>query len=173
MYEFGLPQVFPDIIQEPKWKLPYPINSTGSYVLGIKEIYNHENDPYKWLKNTELSQSIKMEIEFGLQNLKLSHVIIPNPFEVHKYLEKYPELIGIVLMASQSAREKFDPEDQLSLEIFNDHESDNQTLTLYIRKKHYIGSLLKTINDITDEYSPFLADKNGWFVLTTDYQPAY
>ena len=105
-----------------------------------------------------------------LEHLASIQVIVPNPEEVCDYLSCYPDIIELVIFACEETRSRFLLPTQLSLELYRDPEIDDQYLTLYVRQKKYEKNIMDIIEEIRLIYCDELADKKGYFLLTTDFQ---
>ena len=109
-------------------------------------------------------------IEELLEHLKSDQIVIPNPEEVSDYLRQYPDIIDLVEFACDETRDRFVLPTQLSLELYRDPEIDDEYLTLYIRQKEYEKNIMDKIEEIQSTYIDEIADKTGYFLLTTDFQ---
>jgi hypothetical protein len=112
----------------------------------------------------------ELSIETTLEYLALMQVAIPNPEEVRDYLCHYPDIIELVKFACEETRSRFSSSTQLSLELYCDPEIDDEYLTIYVRQKEYDKNIMDEIEKIRSIYCDELADKTGYFLLTTDFQ---
>lgn len=99
-------------------------------------------------------------------------VVIPEPDEVTGYLGSHEDLMEVVSLASRCAREEFGDRAELSLELYHDPEIADEYLTLYVRLPVYDKQLLSRLDDVRSRYRDLLADRSGWFHVTTDFRPA-
>ena len=113
---------------------------------------------------------INNSIEKMFNHIISKQVIIPNPKEVRNYLYQYPDIVDVVEFACGETRNRFTQPTQLSLELYRDPEIDDNYLTLYVRQEKYDDDVMDIIEDIWPIYSDELADKSGYFLLTTDFQ---
>ena len=111
-----------------------------------------------------------VQIEKVLYQLQQDGITIPRPSEVRDYLISYPDMTDLLLSACDLARQQFDSQVQLSLEVYHDPEIEDEYLTLYIRQQNYDEDILDTIEDICALYEGKLAGKSGWFLVTTDFR---
>lgn len=108
-----------------------------------------------------------------IDSLLAENVIFPDMQEIKHYLFAYPDLIPIVQKYTQISKELFDNDHKFFLEVFQGSDSSDSTLTLLIRKTDYTNnSIIETLDErlfgpLTDD----LQKINGWFHITTDFQP--
>ena len=124
------------------------------------------------IANTKAVENIDTNslIEELLDHLKSDQIVIPKPEEVSDYLRQYPDIIDLVEFACEETRSRFLLPTQLSLELYRDPEIYDQYLTLYVRQNKYEKNIMDKIEEIRLIYCDELADKNGYFLLTTDFQ---
>lgn len=106
-----------------------------------------------------------------LKELKNIDVKVPNQLEIKRYLNRYDDMLDLVIEVCQMTRGCFPPATQLSLEVYHDPEIEDEYLTLYVRQEDYERDILKKIKAILSGYGDRLADKSGWLLVTTDFQP--
>ena len=118
------------------------------------------------------SSGITPKIEETLNYLKfLTNVEIPQPDKIRDYLTYHLDMAYLLLKTSEMARLKFRSPVQLSLELHQDPEVDDEYLTLYVRQNEYDESVMKRIKQVRKEYGKIIANLSGWFLLTTDFCP--
>jgi len=117
-------------------------------------------------ENVDITGSIERISEY----LILRQVSIPKPEEVRYYLRQYPDIIDLLDFVCDKTRNRFGLPTQISLELYRDPEIDDQYLTIYVRQKEYEKDIISKIEEIRSIYCDELADKSGYFLLTTDYQ---
>jgi len=122
-----------------------------------------------WWSRTRID--VTSEIEDLLSRVQSAVVTVPDPAKVADYLLAHLDMGGVLLSACGAACKSFGPDMQLSLEVYRDPEIDDEYLTLYVRPKKYDSTLLDRIDTVRAEYQGNLADKSGWFLVTTDFQP--
>jgi len=98
-------------------------------------------------------------------------VLIPRLARVRGYLLRYPDILDTVREVAGLARERFGPEAELSLEVYRDPECRDEYLTLYVRMHRYGTDMVAEIDALRSEYEEAMADKGGWLLVTTDFQP--
>jgi hypothetical protein len=113
----------------------------------------------------ELEGPMKMKIDEELDKLGLS---IPNQSLVIDYLVRHLDMMDILATIARKVHQRFDASSQFSLEIVSDSDAD-EYMAVYVRQPAYDDSVMERIREIRSEYSPLLANKSGWFLLTTDY----
>jgi hypothetical protein len=80
-------------------------------------------------------------------------------------------MIELVEIVSKRTAQMFSRSGQVSLETYKDPEFEDEYLTLYVRQKQYDHAVLDAIKDLRTAYSGQLAEKSGWLLVTTDFQP--
>lgn len=121
-------------------------------------------------KTFQESVDITLPIEFALKYISSIQIVIPNPEELRNYLHRYTDIIELVMSVCEETRNHFILPTQLSLELYRDPEIDDQYLTLYVRQNKYEKDIMNKIEEIRLSYCDVLADKTGYFLLTTDFQ---
>lgn len=131
-----------------------------------------------WPKSEHIVISLK-ELQNDLLKQKISRIfkefqpekiLVGNQSELTDYLKKYPDLIQVVRLACEKAREEFQFPDQLFLDMFYDPESDDKYPTLYVRQKVYDKDILDRIDVVSEKFDTLLASNKGWFLITTDFE---
>jgi len=117
------------------------------------------------------SFNLSSQIEEVLTQLQEYWITISKPSEVSDYLIRYPDLSNFVLYICKIARDEFGIQTQLSLEIYNDPEIEDEYLTLYVRQQHYDENILDKIEDVRKQYEEMLIGRSGWLLVTTDFHP--
>jgi hypothetical protein len=119
---------------------------------------------------SEETADLSKSIENALAELGSKGILIPEPVSLTKYLLIHPEIIDVMKCASEDALVSFDKRAQLSLEVYTDPEIEDRYITLYVRLSDYDDQVLNRIKKIRKLYESMLADKDGWFLLTTDFR---
>lgn len=139
---------------------------------------------YFWHPKIESIESIKLDLDLSSQTslMEMSYIDncinilmakgikIPEPQTVQNYLQQAPDIANLLISTASLAKDKVDSETQLSLEIYKDHEMNDEYPTLYIRKEHYDDAILEFIESITAGFEEQLTNKSGWFIVTTDFK---
>ncbi len=111
---------------------------------------------------------------FGLRDpIELIHrrdIDIPQIETVRAYLGHYPELSDLLNSTSGASRQIFGPHVQLSLEVYNDVETNDEYLTLYVRQSKYDPEIMTKIKQIRRTYRGLAKETKGRFLLTTDFR---
>lgn len=118
-----------------------------------------------------MDTSIVSKVETLIEVLVRSWIAIPFVSEVRDYLLRYPDIIDVLWVASRTAVEKFASKAQLSLELYQDPEINDEYLALYVRQSQYSEEIMSEIEEARKTYLGHLVGKKGWFVLTTDFLP--
>jgi hypothetical protein len=126
-----------------------------------------------WLYHLQSSETFAntVIIEGMLGSIRREGIIVSNPNEIQDYLLYHSDMIEFLKLIITVSLDKFDYKTQLELKIYNDPEIDDSYLALYLRQEEYDANILEAIEDVCIEFEDELADKSGWFELTTDYQP--
>lgn len=109
-------------------------------------------------------------IETLLTRVQSLHVLTPKLGEIWDYLLYHGDILNLVELASQLARDSFPVPSQLSLEIHHDAETADQSLTLYVRQNQYEENIMERIDLIRDKLGEIRSD---WFIpffVTSDFQ---
>ncbi len=112
---------------------------------------------------------LQAELTALIQSLREADIDIEEPEQVQRYLRQYPELIAAVQTMSLTARAEF-PDAQLLLTVYQDPETEDQFLSLFVRRDSYDGTEVGRIERLHEEYR-HLSKGKGWFLLLTDFQP--
>lgn len=145
----------------------YPIAGLFTFPSG-ETINIDENWRFSLIKT---DTSVTSKTEELLKELEEVSVKVPNSLSVRKYLHRYDDMLDLVLGVCHLTRGCFPPSTELSLEVYHDPEIEDEYLTLYVRQKDYERDILEKIKAILSGYGERLADKSGWFLVTTDFQP--
>jgi len=120
------------------------------------------------ITNLGCSSSITGEIEHALRGIS-GLVLIPRPGEIREYLLRYPDIISILPCICFHAAMEFTTNDQISLELFRDRESEDYFLALYVRQNTYDKNIMKRLEKIWLNFVQEIAKSNGWINITTDF----
>jgi len=113
---------------------------------------------------------MKKEIEDTFSELKKLGVKIPSLARVRNYLLNYSDITDILHPVCQSIREYLGCEAEISLEVYEDPEIEDEYLTLYIRVPKYDNKVMDYIKNIRKEYEDALTSMKGWLLITTDFK---
>jgi len=113
---------------------------------------------------------MKKEIEDTFSELKKLGVKIPSLARVRNYLLNYSDITDILHPVCQSIREYLGCEAEISLEVYEDPEIEDEYLTLYIRVPKYDNKVMDYIKNIRKEYEDALTSTKGWLLITTDFR---
>jgi hypothetical protein len=115
------------------------------------------------------SLSLAVQIDAFFAQLRFYKVTVHESEELRSYFIQHSDLLDVVLLSSAIARNEFKQDGQLHLAIFRDAETDDNYPTLYVRQEKYSHDLMPRIEKLWGVYSPHLAQKSGWFLVTTDF----
>ena len=113
--------------------------------------------------------STQRQIEDTFDIIRKSGVLLKDQYDLRKYLNQFPEISGVLSESCQLTRELFERTTQLSLEMYEDPESDDRHPVLYVRQKDYEKNILEKIDGISEQLDPMLKVTEGWFLITTDF----
>jgi len=97
-------------------------------------------------------------------------LLVPDRAGVYEYLIKHYDMKDVVFAACVAARESLDLRYQLSLELYQDPEEDDEHLVLFVRQNKYDKDIMKTIEAIDEKFDSDMKGKSGWFLVTTDFE---
>jgi hypothetical protein len=89
--------------------------------------------------------------------------------KVSDYLLRFPDMLEAVNQVIRTVREHL-PEAQLELVVYHDPEIEDEYLVLYARFSQYTSAVMERIRAARRAYSPYIRDKSGWILLTTDFR---
>jgi hypothetical protein len=99
------------------------------------------------------------------------HVNIPRKEEVRRYLAGHTEGLPVLVPIVARARQEFPVPAQLSLELYQDPETGEQDLKLYVRQASYEQGFWSRLLKICEPFEEdFAAMSAGWLHVTTDYR---
>ena len=133
------------------------------------EVSETKNTLVEYLR-TLAGTTIVSKIEDTFSELKKLGVKIPSLARVRNYLLNYSDTTNILHPVCQSIRECFGCEAEISLEVYEDPEIDDEYLTLYIRVPKYDNKVMDYIKNIRKEYEDALTSMKGWLLITTDFR---
>lgn len=122
-----------------------------------------------WKVEQSPSSSVAMEIEGLLESLQRQDIYIKNPNKIWEYLLEFPDLIDVVPVAVDSAKQHF-PDAQLVMDVYQDPEIDDCYLVIYVRFKQYDDSIVERLKKARAAFLDRLVGKRGWIQLTTDFR---
>lgn len=111
------------------------------------------------------------QVAAALDEVKCAGVLIPCPEEIADYLLRYPDTASWLVGLARAAREQLPQDAQLSLELYRERESDDTSLTLYVRQIHYASDLLNLTHAIMAQFDHEIETCSGLVLLTTDFRP--
>lgn len=116
------------------------------------------------------SFAMSANIETILRSFLVLGARIESPSKVRDYLYRYPELIDLVQYSLDSALQRFGPDREISLDMYQDPETHFERLTLYVRLSSYDKNTMKVIKRIRKDYHQLFPSVRGRFLLTTDFR---
>jgi len=114
--------------------------------------------------------SLTASIDALLRNLQQQGIVVQNIEDVNDYLESFPDMIEITDRVITAAR-RFLPNVKLILTLYVDPETDDQYLVIYARVTCYDESFIQQLERVGEVADSYLAYKQGWLQVTTDFAP--
>jgi hypothetical protein len=153
---FGLQRQFGEVIEELKCGL-----MPSSIVAP-----NFKNDGFnsKTYSDSDLIEDI-------IQHFYDTNTRMEKLSRIREYFYRFPDIAELSMDVANLVHDSFNSDAQLFLETRGEQNSEDEYLALFIRMRDYDDSVMERIKSIREEYALNLAELNGWFLLTTDYQP--
>lgn len=117
-----------------------------------------------------VSKAAHLAISDVLDRLANHGLIVPNPIDVESYLAQHPDLAELLDEFCAIIRAAFGTPTELSLEVYDDPEIDDQYLTLYIRQTTYPHDMIDRIDAVCVGFHRKLEAVSGYFLVTTDFR---
>ncbi|MCL4543010.1 MAG: hypothetical protein M1118_00180 [Chloroflexi bacterium] len=115
--------------------------------------------------------SVVFAVEGTFRQFEQLRIVLPQLAEVRAYVTDHPDVLTAVIRGAQAARDQFEADVDLSLEVYHDPEVDDAYLTLYVRSTDYGDDFFEALERVDSAYEADLAKKSGWFLVTTDLRP--
>jgi hypothetical protein len=115
--------------------------------------------------------SLSRDIDATLQRLASEGIIVRHRDRLREYMLRHPDIVSLVPYVGGLALCEFASRAQISLELYRDPEISDEHVVIYVRQAEYEDNLLGEIEAIQAVYSHKLAQRRGWLLLTTDFQP--
>lgn len=135
----------------------------------------HKNTPESLEKalqqNNEPNYGKSKLIESLLTCLVSSKTIVRCSPKVSNYLDSHHELAGILPAICLLAKHEFKDEAQLSLEVYDDPEFEDEHLCLYVRQENYEKGLMERIRRISKVSEKMIRSISGDIDITSDGHP--
>jgi len=134
------------------------------------DTYACYQDPYTGYAPGE-SESLSYTVEQSLRTiLDLVQIEIAHPAEVFDYILQNPGLDLVTMYACILTKDEFRHDATITLDLYQDPESDDRYLTIYVRQERYDEDIIARMDRICDKYEPALRGQSGWLLLTTDFK---
>jgi len=155
------------------YRLQGTIFQVGTYidehvVDRISSIYTEVKKTFE--EQTSTLSAISYSIEDTLDYFSKRGVKNGSVSRVRSYFYLYPDTMRLSKYAADLAIQRFGPDSELSLEVYQDQETQYERLTLYVRQHKYDNKTMKVIKQIRKEYRESFAETRGRFLLTTDFR---
>jgi hypothetical protein len=120
-------------------------------------------------RRPDTSSSLFREALLHLRAARAEYDVEVDAEEVLEYLLRFPDMLEAVNQVIRTVREHL-PEAQLELVVYHDPEIEDEYLVLYARFSQYTSAVMERIRAARRAYSPYIRDKSGWILLTTDFR---
>ncbi len=90
---------------------------------------------------------------------------------MREYLLRFPDMIHLTPFVCEMVWERFRSSAQLSVEVYQDPEIEDEHIIIYVRQANYDVDIMDTIEKIHATYKSKLTGKSGWLLVTTDFRP--
>jgi hypothetical protein len=117
------------------------------------------------------AQPVSLEVEAVIRRIREAGVLTPSPIEIRKYLSENINTTKLVETLCFAAIERFGARAQVSLELFQSREYDDEYLTINIRQERYEPELMREIEEVNSVFDDELSSVSGWVQITTDFHP--
>lgn len=92
---------------------------------------------------------------------------------VGEYLILHPQITDNLDQISQILRQNLGQEPEISLEVYEDPEIEDEYLVFYIKDKNQNPELLGKIDKMFEEIYPLIENSSGWVLLTPDFREEF
>ncbi len=116
------------------------------------------------------TEATKARCDKVLTELSDSGIVLPNWQNVRRYVLGHTDMIDLLEPVCREVLDRFPRPSQVALELFEDPESDDQYLTLYVRQQQYDEDILDVLDEVSRQFDYILCDTSGWLLITTDFQ---
>jgi len=128
-------------------------------------------DNCRKLFTSQTNTAITTQIEKVLNWLLQQDILVPFPDSLRNYLLQHFDMLKFLPIMCKIAIDQAGSSSQLSLDVYQDPEIQDEYLTLYIRRSHYDESIDQLINEVASECQEYLSESTGWLLVTTDFRP--
>lgn len=143
-------------------KLPggYPIEQSTSVTSDCgTEDYAQSTTPISLHAEEVIRRALELDVR------------VPDPRSVRKYLSMYVDIADLTEVLFYSALDRFGSNSQLSLELYQSREYDDEYLKICVRQSPYEKDLIDQIEELSALFDELLCRVSGWVQITTDFRP--
>jgi hypothetical protein len=172
--EFIPPSVFFGSNQNKFPFISFTTGATGATSIGGTSTTIINTMLYENVRKVFVSQTntaITARIEKVLNLILYQNILIPRPDSLRNYLLQHLDMLNVLPLICKIAVDRVDSSSQLSLEVYQDPEIQDEYLTLYVRRPQYDESISRLIDEISAECQEYLSESEGWLIVTTDFRP--
>jgi hypothetical protein len=98
-------------------------------------------------------------------------IVVTHPGAVRDYVASHRKLARILPSVCERARREFGHQAELMLKVYQDPETSDRHLTLYVRLPAYDDMTIARIDRVTQDFDEALCRASGYLLLTTDFRP--
>ncbi|MHC4620260.1 MAG: hypothetical protein ACYTEQ_21135 [Planctomycetota bacterium] len=122
-------------------------------------------------KNDPPTTSISLRAEHVIRRAQDKGVQVPDASLIRRYLSTFDDTADLTEILLLCAVERFSSNSQLSLELYQSKEIDDEYLTICIRQTSYEEGLMEKIEELSALFDDHLCQISGWVQITTDFRP--
>ena len=129
----------------------------------------HKADCLKW-ENRHDWFAATSECDSAMEGLVQKGLRLVKSKEIKAYLLLLPDMIDIVSAVGKAVLKRFPQPSQVALELYQDPESVDQYLTVYVRQHNYDEKVLDVLEEVSAESEEARGRCSGWLLITTDFK---
>lgn len=118
---------------------------------------------------TRAHSTDRSNIRSALAGVRADDVILDNSPATEKYLLRNSDLSPLMKKVCSKVRNSF-PAAELALTVYQDPETQDEYLVLYVRESRYELGILERIDAATAEFAPQFEMVTGDLLVTTDFR---
>ncbi|MHC9544960.1 MAG: hypothetical protein AB9903_36055 [Vulcanimicrobiota bacterium] len=118
----------------------------------------------------EAPSSITYEIQKILEIIEKMGLRIDMINDVTSYLLLFPDIMDVLPIICNRVMSKIGANDRVYLQLYNDPEIEDKYLTILIRTRDYKEEFMTIIDALSDDCLKLIENKNGWLIITIDFQ---
>lgn len=103
--------------------------------------------------------------------LERAGVQVTDASSINAYIARHSDMAALVSDVCNRVMREFGDVSQISLVVYEDAETPDSFLAVFVRQAEYNPDIMRRTNAIMHEYSDRLSGASGWIQVTTDFQP--